>query len=112
MQAVTGHFFRRFFGQTAHLVQQTLAQFQQRVVVLGPFRFDLHRAIAGTAARRRDRLAQNGRGGGRSQFLAGRFARRLFDRLFLRSHSVSVVHSHGTRRRSPGWPEPTPFESA
>ena len=86
VEAITGHFLGRLLGQAAHLVEQPLAEFQQGVVVFGPFGLDLHGAVARSATGGRDGVAQYGRRGGRPQLLASRF----LGGLLLRCHSQSV----------------------
>src|SRR5262249_1573710 len=45
VQAVTGHFLRRFLRQAVHLADQLVSQLQQPLVELGPFRLNLYLTV-------------------------------------------------------------------
>ena len=47
VQAVTGHFFGGFLGQAVHLEEESFAEFQEILVILGPFGFNLNLTTAG-----------------------------------------------------------------
>ena len=59
VQAVTGQFLGGFLGQAAHLMEQLVAQIQQILVKLMPFRLDFPGVNHGHAGLR-DRPSQNG----------------------------------------------------
>ena len=82
VQAVSGQFLGGFLGQTVHLVEQLVAQFQEMLVILLPLGLDLfgfhRRAVIGCV------LPQDRGGGGGGL----RFTALLFVIVLLRCHKI------------------------
>ena len=78
---VAGQLLGRFLGESVHLPQELLAQFDQALIKLGPFRLNLELPVLFCL---HGRLSENGRGGGGPM--------RLGSRCFLVRHFVLLCH--------------------